>query len=218
MHLRYLYTAAMALSGYPSHYYTDSANVKVPVTPNLMLVMNETNVQLINNFMNQLFHVRDESFKVGQKLRPLLECMFASILMYHTQLLTKYGQTHIITSSLIRSAREFAVSEKMLGEWGECIRVDWSLRNTKLQSNNEENRVLMESIIKNNAELQMSNNQQMKEIKLMRQDIKMLRSTVENFEGLFKDIRQHLGATPSKKRKVEEVIWTENTVSFECVY
>jgi hypothetical protein len=209
-----MYAAAMALSGYPSHYYTDSANVKVPVTPNLKLIMNDTNAQLMNNFMNQLFHVREDSFKVGKKLRPLLECMFSSILMYHSRLLTKFGQTHIITSSLIRSGREFAVSEKMLCEWGECIRVDWDLRNSKLQSNSDENRVLMESIIKNNAELQLSNNQQMKEIKSMRQDMKMLRSTIENFEGLFKDIRQHLSGTPSKKRKVEEVILTELIVSF----
>jgi hypothetical protein len=115
---------------------------------------------------------------------------------------------------MIRSGREFAVSEKMLGDWGECIRVDWELRNSKLQSNTEENRVLMESIIKNNAELQMSNILQMKEIKMMRQDIKVLRSTIENFEGLFKDIRQHLGGTPSKKRKLDEVIWTEHVVSF----
>lgn len=111
-----MYAAAMALSGYPSHYYTDSANVKVPVTPNLKLIMNDTNAQLMNNFMNQLFHVREDSFKVGKKLRPLLECMFSSILMHHSQLLTKFGQTHIITSSLIRSGREFAVSEKMLCE------------------------------------------------------------------------------------------------------
>ena len=209
-----MYAAAMALSGYPSHYYTDSANVKVPVTPNLKLIMNDTNAQLMNNFMNQLFHVREDSFEAGKKLRSLLECMFSSILMYHSQLLTKFGQTHIRTTSLIRSAREFAVSEKMLCEWGDCIRVDWDLRNSKLQSNSDENRVLMESIIKNNAELQLSNNQQMKEIKSMRQDMKMLRSTIEIFEGLFKDIRQHLSGTPSKKRKVEEVILTELIVSF----
>ena len=51
----------------------------------------------------------------------------------------------------------------------------------------------------------------------MRQDMKMLRSTIENFEGLFKDIRQHLSGTPSKKRKVEEVILTELIVSFRGV-
>lgn len=77
--------------------------------------------------------------------------------------------------------------------------MDWDLRDSKLQPNSDENRVLMESIIKNNAELQLSNNQQMKEIKSMRQDMKMLRSTIKNFEGLFKGIRQHLSGTSSRK-------------------
>jgi geranylgeranyl pyrophosphate synthase len=90
----------MALSGYPAHYYSESNNVKVPATPNLKQIMNETNNQLINNFMNHLFHIQEELFKVGKKLRPLLECMFASLLMYHTTLLNKFGQTHIITSML----------------------------------------------------------------------------------------------------------------------
>ena len=196
-------SAAMALSGYPSYYYSDSTNMKVPVTPNLKLIINETNNQLINNYMNHLFHVQEDFFKVGSKLRPLLECMFASILMYHSSMLNKFGQTHIINLNMIRSAREFSVSEKVLEEWGDIIRFDWQLRNAKLQPNNDENRALMDAIINNNIELQKSNIQQMREIKIIRQEINTLRNTVDKFEGLFKDIRQHLGGTPSKKRKIE---------------
>lgn len=57
----------------------------------------------------------------------------------------------------------------------------------------------MESIIKNNAELQMSNNQQMKEIEAVRQVIAMFRSAIENFKGLFKNVRQHLSNRLQKK-------------------
>ena len=153
--------------------------------------------------MNHLFHVQEEFFKVGNKLRPLLECMFASILMHHSSMLNKFGQTYIINLNMIRSAHEFSVSDKMLEEWGDIIRFDWLLRNKKLQSNNDENRALMEAIVNNNIELQKSNIQQMREIKVIRLEINMLRNTVDKFEGLFKDIRQHLGGTPSKKRKVE---------------
>lgn len=196
-------SAAMALSGYPSYYYTDSNSVKVPATPNLKLILNETNNQLINNFMNHLFHIQEDFFKVGKKLRPLLECMFASLLMYHSSLLDKFGQTHIITVNVIRSAREFLISEKMLEEWGDVIRFDWQMRNKKLQSNSDENRALMDELIKNNMELQKSNIQQMKEIKMIRQEMNTMKNTVDKFEGIFKDIRQHLGGTPSKKRKTE---------------
>jgi hypothetical protein len=118
--------------------------------------------------MNHLFHVQEEFFSVGKKLRPLLECMFASLLMYHTTLLNKFGQSHIITSAIIRSAREFSISERMLEEWGNNVRFDWKLRNSKLQSNSEENKILMESIINNNAELLKSSRQQTKEIKAIR--------------------------------------------------
>ena len=45
----------------------------------------------------------------------------------------------------------------MLEEWGNLVRFDCELRNSKLQSNNEENKLLMESIINNNAELQIKN-------------------------------------------------------------
>ena len=193
----------MALSGYPSRYYSDSTNVKVPASPNLKLIINETNSQLINNFMNHLFHVQEEFFKVGKKLRPLLECMFASLIMYHTTLLNKFGQTHIITLAIVRSAREFSISERMLEEWGNTVRFDWELRNLKLQSNNEENKVLMESIINNNAELQKCNRQQLTEIKAIREEMSELRTTVEKFEGISKDIRQLLVGTLSKKRKME---------------
>ena len=63
-----MYAAVVALFRYPLHYYTDSANVKVPVTPNLKLIMNDMNARLMNKFINQLFHVREDSFKVGKKI------------------------------------------------------------------------------------------------------------------------------------------------------
>ena len=69
---------------------------------------------------------------------------------------------------MIRSAREFSVSENVQEEWEDIIRFDWQLRNTKLQSNNDENRALMDAIINNNTELQKSNIQQMREIKIIR--------------------------------------------------
>ena len=59
----------MALAGYPSHYYTDSTALNVPASPRLQSVMNVTNAQIMNNFMNQLFHVRENHFKIGGKLR-----------------------------------------------------------------------------------------------------------------------------------------------------
>lgn len=44
--------------------------------------------------------------KVGKKLRPLLECMFVSLLMHHTQLIKKFGQTHVMALTIIRPVHE----------------------------------------------------------------------------------------------------------------
>jgi hypothetical protein len=95
--------------------------------------MNDTNSQLINNFMNHLFHVQEDYFKVGNKLRKLLECMFASMLMYHSQMINKYGESHIINKSIMRSGREFLVNEKMLSEWGEIIDLIGYYENQRLK-------------------------------------------------------------------------------------
>jgi hypothetical protein len=79
--------------------------------------------------------------------------MFASMLMYHSQMINKYGESHIINKSIMRFGREFLVNEKMLSEWGEIIRSDWVLRNTKTQTNSVENKSLMDEIVKNNEHL-----------------------------------------------------------------
>ena len=64
----------MALSGYPSYYYSDSTNMKVPVTPNLKLIINETNNQLINNYMNHLFHVQEDFFnKLYEESKKIMQ-------------------------------------------------------------------------------------------------------------------------------------------------
>jgi hypothetical protein len=199
----------MALSGYPSHYYTDSVNTKSPATPNLNLIINDTNSQLINNFMNHLFNVQENFFKVGNKLRKLLECTFATMLMYHAPLINKYGESHIVNKSILRSGREFLVNGKMLLEWGELIRVDWVFRNAKAQSNNVENKALMEEIIKNNEQLKKSNIEQTLELKVIKEEIRDLKSTIDRFEGIFRDIRQHMVGTPSKKRKSDVSPYTE---------
>jgi hypothetical protein len=150
-------------------------------------------------------NIQEELFKVGKKLRPLLEVMFATLIMYHTTLLNKFGQTFIITLAVVRSAREFLVSERMLEEWGYTVRFDWEWGNMKLQSNNEENEFLMESIINDYAGLQKSNEQELKKIKAIREEMSELRTTFDKFEGIFRDIRQVLVGTESKKRKTEVI-------------
>jgi hypothetical protein len=49
VHPSFFFSAAMALSGCSSRYYSGSINVKLPASPNLKLIINETNSQLIIN-------------------------------------------------------------------------------------------------------------------------------------------------------------------------
>ena len=94
-----MHAAAMALAGYPSHYYTDVTSFHVPASPNLGTILNENNEQMINNFINHLFNVREKHFNTGSKLRPLLEC---------------HGALHVISKGVIRSAKGFHVTDKVL--------------------------------------------------------------------------------------------------------
>ena len=193
----------MALSGYPFRYYTDSADFQLPASPNLNLIINDTNRQMINNFMDHLFNVEEEFFKANKKLRPLLECTFASIIMYHGVIKNKFGKSHIITMNVIRCASEFQVNDKLLEDWGETIKTDWILRNTKSQSNNEENRLLMETMISSNDRLMKFNSKLLVEMNTIKEDMRQMKRSNDECEGILRDIRQHLVGSPTKKRKLE---------------
>ena len=193
----------MALSGYPSRYYTDSTDFKLPASPNLNLIVNDTNRQLLDNFMDHLFNVEEDFFKSNKKLRPLLECAFASILMYHGMMKNKFGKSHIITMNVIRCAGEFQINDKLLEEWGETIKTDWIMRNTKSLSNNEENQVLIETLINSNEKLIKLNSKVLAEMTTLKEDVRQLKRSNDQYEGMLKDIRQHIIGSPTKKRKQE---------------
>ena len=193
----------MALSGYPSRYYTDSTDFKLPASPNLNLIVNDTNRQLFDNFMDHLFNVEEDFFKTNKKLRPLLECAFASILLYHGMMKNKFGKSHIITMNVIRCAGEFQINDKLLEEWGETIKTDWIMRNTKSLSNNEENQVLIETLINSNEKLIKLNSKVLAEMTTLKEDVRQLKRSNDQYEGMLKDIRQHIIGSPTRKRKQE---------------
>ena len=193
----------MALSGYPSRYYTDSTDFKLPASPNLNLIVNDTNRQLLDNFMDHLFNVEEDFFKSNKKLRPLLECAFASILMYHGMMKNKFGKSHIITMNVIRCAGEFQINDKLLEEWGETIKTDWIMRNTKSLSNNEENQVLIETLINSNEKLIKLNSKVLAEMTTLKEDVRQLKRSNDQYEGMLKGIRQHIIESPTRKRKQE---------------
>lgn len=193
----------MALSGYPSRYYTDSTDFKLPASPNLNLIVNDTNRQLFDNFMDHLFNVEEDFFKTNKKLRPLLECAFASILLYHGMMKNKFGKSHIITMNVIRCAGEFQINDKLLEEWGEIIKTDWIMRNTKSLSNNEENQVLIETLISSNEKLIKLNSKVLAEMTTLKEDVRQLKRSNDQYEGMLKDIRQHIIGSPTRKRKQE---------------
>lgn len=189
----------MALSGYPSRYYTDSTDFKLPASPNLNLIVNDTNRQLLDNFMDHLFNVEEDFFKTNKKLLPLLECAFASILMYHSMMKNKFGKSHMIAMNVIRCAGEFQINDKLLEEWGETIKTDWIMRNTKSLSNNEENQVLIETLINSNEKLIKSNSKVLAEMTTVKEDVRQLKRSNDQYEGMLKDIQQHIIGSPTKK-------------------
>lgn len=167
------------------------------------MIVNDTNRQLLDNFIDHLFNVEEDFFKSNKKLRPLLECAFASILMYHGMMKNKFGKSHIITMNVIRCAGEFQINDKLLEEWGETIKTDWIMRNTKSLSNNEENQVLIETLINSNEKLIKLNSKVLAEMTTLKEDVRQLKRSNDQYEGMLKDIRQHIIGSPTKKRKQE---------------
>ena len=132
-----------------------------------------------------------------------MECLFATIIMYQQEILTKYGALHVVSKGVIRSAKEFHVTDKVLEEWGEILKLDWRIRNTIPSSNNEENRALMEILIAQNDLNAKSHARQETKIAIAVEEVQRLRKTVENYEGMLKDILQQSLTSPQKKRKAE---------------
>ena len=199
----YIYSAAMALAGYPSHYYTDSTSFHVPASPDLRIIMKESNQQMMNNFINHLFNVREKHFSVGRKLRPLLECLFATIIMYHGEILASHGALHVVSKAVIRSAKEFQVTDKVLEEWGGILKSDWRIRNTKASSNSSENRALMEIIIAQNEAHVKAYMRQELMITTAVNELQNLKKTVGRYEGMMKDLLQYSQESPQKRKKTE---------------
>lgn len=202
----------MSLAGYPSHYYTDITSFHVPASPNLDTVFNGSNDQMLNNFMNHLFNVREKHFTIGGKLRPLLECLFATIIMYHEEILTKYGALHVISKAVIRSAKEFKVADKALEEWGRVLKSDWRIRNTKPSMNNNEISALMGILVAQNEMNAKAHARQELKIAIAIEEVQDLRKTVERYEGMLKDIIQQSVETPNKKRKAEVCSYLLNNI------
>ena len=83
----------------------------------------------VANFISALFPSNMPMFILGGKLRPLLDGMLASLLMYMQPMMDKYSANHIVILKLVEVARTHGYNTACLKDWGDQVRSDWERRN-----------------------------------------------------------------------------------------
>ena len=89
------------------------------------------------------------------------------------------------------------------------------MRNAKPSTNNAENKNLMDIIIAQNDAYNKSSLRQEQKLSQMYEEVKYLTKAIEKYEGMFKDIRQQIEDTPSKRKRVGKG-FTDSSYDIHC--
>jgi hypothetical protein len=110
-----------ALAGWP-----DSRKPCYPPRCVFNKELDEDETVSVRNLMESLFQ---PSKKIITDLKPLVECMFASLLQNLDSFVTSYGMSHRIVRTLVEKSRSFGIDFDLLQEWGRKVKEDWEYRN-----------------------------------------------------------------------------------------
>jgi uncharacterized protein YihD (DUF1040 family) len=94
--------------------------------PDLSVIINEDNADLINNFAISLFSV--DLLHKGP-LKPFRNAMLAALLMHHHDITAEYGRDHVIVQALNSSATHLLIRTADLYQWGRKIKNDVERKN-----------------------------------------------------------------------------------------
>jgi hypothetical protein len=103
------------------------ADSRRPCFPPRLILVDTSNLALVTRLYTKVFGTWESVFSPNNRLNPLVETMFASILMYLASMLEKYGPLHIVF--LLTVSREEHIDLPQLLQWGALVRDDWQIRN-----------------------------------------------------------------------------------------
>ena len=108
---------------------TGWSDTRRPCFPPRLIFQNIENEGSVSNMMAVLF---DISYALGEAVKqPLLETVFASLIMSLENTMSTYGANHCLVLRIVESAKFLHISDPLttLLSWGKLIRADWELRN-----------------------------------------------------------------------------------------
>jgi hypothetical protein len=99
----------MCIAGHKSRFYVNPMTIKCPFTPRLKVIKNEENNILLDNFMNNLFMIRENVYTPGKKLRPAIEAYLASLLFFLDDIAMNHGKNHPLCRQIKRVAEDLGI-------------------------------------------------------------------------------------------------------------
>lgn len=108
---------------------TGWSDTRRPCYPPRLVFQYVENEGQVNNMMAVLF---DISYSLGDAVKqPLLETVFASLIMSLENTMSIYGANHCLVLRIVESAKLLLIPDPLstLLSWGTLIRADWELRN-----------------------------------------------------------------------------------------
>lgn len=198
----------MCIAGHESRYYVNPMTIKCPVTPRLMTIKNEENTTLLDNFMNNLFTIREALYYPKKRLRPAIEAYLASLLFFLEDIARDHGENHPVCRQIKRVAQDLGIPYSTLQKWGEKIRIDVQLNSAKIESEQVEHQIIIGVMAAAAAQAKIDHLALYKEVKLLRNDNNEMKGMMRVLEGMLKEALsrpQEISTSSHKKRKIIQV-------------
>lgn len=195
----------MRAAGHDPKFYTNPMTIQCPFTPRLKDIKSEVNCILLDNYMNNLFMVRDEFFQPGKRLRPAIEAYLASLLYFFEDIEIDHGSDHFVIRQMKRVGAELGITANTLKSWGEVIKADFLLNSAKFEIQHVEHKVVVGVMSAIAAQAKMDHLSLLREVKGLKSD---MQSMMKGFENLLKEALsrpQDSTEGSSKKRKKSQV-------------
>ncbi len=148
-------------------------------------------VQIVKNFVSELFPTNIKQFEENGYLRPFLNICAASIIMYHYDLLKDLSSNNAMVLHTMAVCGRSGVSAAILKEWSLQIRTAWEDKNALgFAAKQEKDTMKTQNTML--AEMNNKINRQLKEIREENKELKDSVSVLHHEQIQWQQERQHL--------------------------
>jgi hypothetical protein len=203
----------MCATGHDPKSYTNPRTISCPFTPRLDAIKTEENAILLDNFINNLFMVRENVYTSRGRLRPVIEAYMASLLFFLDDIKKNLGKNHFIPNQMKRVAVDLLISYSTLKKWGEDIKI--VLNSAKVEPEHVEHQIIIGVMAAAASQAKIENLALSREVKSLKNDTIELKKMMQDLTGFVRDAlsRPRENSTSShKKRRRQEVSYISTLI------